>query len=134
MASSGRIEVTDTGSGLYSVHPGFLDACSRVAAAALPANLSADSVYIPAGVRALRVVTATPQAAWSHAVLAAGDSSEIREADVSVYGLDGSLAIEIAVFGCSACAVQRLRRNRCGLSILQAPVDPVSKTASGRRG
>jgi len=126
----GRIEVTDTGSGLYSVHPGFLDACSRVAAAALPANLSADSVYIPAGVRALRVVTATPQAAWSHAVLAAGDSSEIREADVSVYGLDGSLAIEIGGL--------RLQRMRSSAAASQSLPDyqfyrrrwiPVSKTA-----
>ena len=91
----GRIQVTDTGLGPYTVHPGFLDACSRVAAAALPANLVADSVYVPAGVRALRVVTATPQPAWSHAVLGAGDSSEVREGDVSVYGLDGSLLIEI---------------------------------------
>ena len=91
----GKVQVTDAGSEVYAVDPGFLDACSRVAAAALPANLSADSVYIPAGVRTLRVIKATPQPAWSHVVLGAGDSSEVREGDVSVYGMDGSLQIEI---------------------------------------
>jgi aryl carrier-like protein len=126
----GRIQATDAGSGVYTVHPGFLDACSRVAAAALPANLSADSVYIPAGVRELRVETATPQPAWSHAVLSAGGSSEIQEGDVSVYGLDGSLLVEIRGL--------RLQRMRSSTAPLPSEPDhqfyrrawvPMSKTA-----
>ncbi|MGA3026005.1 MAG: type I polyketide synthase [Bryobacteraceae bacterium] len=127
----GRIQATDTGSGVYTVHPGFLDACSRVALAALPANLLEDSIYIPAGVRELRVVTATPQPAWSHAVLGAGGSSEVREGDVSVYGLDGSLLFEIRGL--------RLQRMRSSAAPLQSQRDyqfyrrawiPVSRTAA----
>jgi natural product biosynthesis luciferase-like monooxygenase protein len=126
----GRIHATDAGSGVYTVHPGFLDACSRVAAAALPANLSEDSVYIPAGVRELRVITATPQPAWSHAVLAAGGSSEIQEGDVSVHGLDGSPLFEIRGL--------RLQRMHSSAAPLHAEPDyqlyrrawvPLSKTA-----
>ncbi len=125
----GKIQVTDAGSEDYTVHPGFLDACSRVAAAALPANLSADSIYIPAGVRTLRVVTATPQPAWSHVVLGAGDSSEVREGDVSVYGLDGSLLIEIR-----GLRLQRMRnsaapsQSRPDCQFYRRAWVPVSKT------
>jgi natural product biosynthesis luciferase-like monooxygenase protein len=79
----------------FTVHPAFLDACSRVLAAALPEELQ-DGLYLPAKIRSLRVSGAIPVAGWSHAVVklpANIADQKIFEGDVNIYDFEGRLAV-----------------------------------------
>ncbi|MGH9667197.1 MAG: SDR family NAD(P)-dependent oxidoreductase, partial [Bryobacteraceae bacterium] len=86
----GKVEPpASSASGAYTLDPAFLDACSRVLAAALPSGSpdGARRFYWPAGFSSLQVDSAVTQAAWSHARVSRM-GSEI-EGDISVYGMDG---------------------------------------------
>lgn len=81
----------------YAVHPAFLDACSRVMAAAIDRNsLDGEGLYLPAGVGAVQVHNrpAGPEA-WSHAVLRDSATKGRFEGDVRIYDPAGRLLIEI---------------------------------------
>ncbi|HYY96359.1 MAG TPA: type I polyketide synthase, partial [Pyrinomonadaceae bacterium] len=94
----GRIQLPpdDTKSAsAFTIHPAFLDACSRVLAAALPEELQG-GLYLPAKIRSLRISGAVPLAGWSHAVVklrADGTGQKIFEGDVDIYNFDGRLAV-----------------------------------------
>lgn len=81
----------------FTVRPAFLDACSRVLAAALP-DEAGGGLYLPAKVRSLRFAGAVPVAGWSHAVVSprqAGAAQSTFEGDVDVYDLEGRPAVRI---------------------------------------
>lgn len=94
----GRIQLPpdDTKSAsAFTIHPAFLDACSRVLAAALPEELQG-GLYLPAKIRSLRISGAVPVAGWSHAVVkprADGTGQKIFEGDVDIYNFEGRLAV-----------------------------------------
>ncbi|HEY6922247.1 MAG TPA: type I polyketide synthase, partial [Steroidobacteraceae bacterium] len=82
----------------YQVHPAFLDACSRVLAAAVAGGSVGEvqSDYVPAGAGEIRVRHAPERAeAWSHATLRDSRSSDMLEGDIRVYDVTGHLLIEI---------------------------------------
>ena len=82
----------------YQVHPAFLDACSRVLAAAVAESSIGDvhNDYVPAGAGEIRVRRAPDRAeAWSHATLRESRSSDMLEGDICVYDASGHLLIEI---------------------------------------
>jgi NAD(P)-dependent dehydrogenase (short-subunit alcohol dehydrogenase family)/acyl carrier protein len=81
----------------YEIHPAFLDACSRVLAAAIDWNsANSDGFYLPSGVSALRMHhPAKGQDAWSHAILREPAAPDTLQGDVYVYDADGCLLIEI---------------------------------------
>lgn len=82
----------------YQVHPAFLDACSRVLAAAVAGSSGGDvrNDYVPAGAGEIRVRHAPERTeAWSHATLRESRSSDRLEGDIRVYDLSGRLLIEI---------------------------------------
>ncbi|WP_175732063.1 type I polyketide synthase [Burkholderia ambifaria] len=81
----------------YHVHPAFLDACSRVLAAAIdPAALDAGDLYLPSSIGAVRVhQTPSSTDAWSHATLRKPIGQRALEGDIRVHDLAGRLLIEI---------------------------------------
>src|SRR5262249_53911334 len=59
----------------YEMHPALLDACLQVLWATLPTNTvanSKDSLYMPVGLRSLRVYKRPGSQVWSHALLHLG--------------------------------------------------------------
>ncbi|MET0647636.1 MAG: MupA/Atu3671 family FMN-dependent luciferase-like monooxygenase [Pyrinomonadaceae bacterium] len=83
--------------GDFTIRPAFLDACSRVLAAALPED-SGGGLYLPAKVRSLRIAGAVPVAGWSHAVISPppdGTGQRMLEGDIDIYDLEGRPAIRI---------------------------------------
>ncbi|HEY1404199.1 MAG TPA: SDR family NAD(P)-dependent oxidoreductase, partial [Pyrinomonadaceae bacterium] len=96
----GRIQLPPGGAksaSAFTIHPAFLDACSRVLAAALPEEIR-DGLYLPAKVRSLRISGVVPVAGWSHAVVKLPDDAARQktfEGDVDIYNLDGRLAVRI---------------------------------------
>jgi len=95
----------------YQVHPAFLDACSRVLAAAIDADrLDADGLYLPGSIGAVRVHRQpSSAAAWSHATLRQLTGPRALEGDIRVYDLAGRLLIEI-----DALRLQHVRAARTG--------------------
>ena len=97
----GRIQLPLDGSASardFTIHPAFLDACSRVLAAALPEEIRR-GLYLPASVRSLQILGPVPVAGWSHAVVKlpdAGDHQKTFEGDVDIYNFDGRLMVRIA--------------------------------------
>ncbi|WP_322064569.1 type I polyketide synthase [Burkholderia ubonensis] len=81
----------------YHVHPAFLDACSRVLAAAIDADaLNEGGMYLPSSIGAVRVHQPPSSAdAWSHATLRKPVGQDALEGDIRVYDLAGQLLIEI---------------------------------------
>ncbi|MCX4165233.1 MULTISPECIES: type I polyketide synthase [Paraburkholderia] len=81
----------------YEVHPAFLDACSRVLAAAIDTDaLDANGIYLPSSIGAVRVhhQPSAPDA-WSHATVRQSTAQGTLEGDIRVYDLAGKLLIEI---------------------------------------
>jgi phthiocerol/phenolphthiocerol synthesis type-I polyketide synthase D len=96
----GRIQVPEAASTSgFQIHPAFLDACSRVLAAAMEINAGqTNELYIPGGLGMLRIhadVSSLKQA-WSHAVLR--QAKDGVEGDIRVYDLAGKLIVEIDGF------------------------------------
>ncbi|MDN7666773.1 type I polyketide synthase [Burkholderia vietnamiensis] len=93
----------------YHVHPAFLDACSRVLAAAVdPAALEAGDLYLPSSIGAVRVHQPPSSTdAWSYATLRKADGQRVLEGDIRVHDLAGRLLIEI-----DALRLQQVRSAR----------------------
>lgn len=93
----------------YQVHPAFLDACSRVLAAAIdPDALAAGDLYLPSSIGAVRVHQPPSSAdAWSHATLRKPAGHHALEGDIRVHDLAGRLLIEI-----DALRLQQVRAGR----------------------
>lgn len=96
----GRIQVPEiVSSSGFQIHPAFLDACSRVLAAAMEIDASqTDELYIPGGLELFRVhanVSALKHV-WSHAVLR--PAKNCIEGDIRVYDLASKLILEIDGF------------------------------------
>jgi phthiocerol/phenolphthiocerol synthesis type-I polyketide synthase D len=81
----------------YQVHPAFLDACSRVLAAAVGGHVGdMHNNYLPAGAGEIRIRRPPEQPeAWSHATLRESHSPDTLEGDVRIYDTAGRLLIEI---------------------------------------
>ena len=81
----------------YQVHPAFLDACSRVLAAAIdPDALASGDLYLPSSIGAVRVHQPPSSTdAWSHATLRKPVGQGTLEGDIRVHDLAGRLLIEI---------------------------------------
>lgn len=81
----------------YQLHPAFLDACSRVLAAAVGRRLGeVRHQYLPAGAAEIRIHRPPEQRdAWSHVTLRESHSSQVLEGDVRIYDSAGRLLIEI---------------------------------------
>src|SRR5262249_6857530 len=81
------------------VHPAYLDACLQVMAAALPDEIGEPpgaGVYLPDGVRRLRLRRRPGRSAWSHAVLVHRDPGGGRvEGDVRILDDAGDLLVEV---------------------------------------
>jgi phthiocerol/phenolphthiocerol synthesis type-I polyketide synthase D len=96
----GRIQLPPDGSksaSAFTIHPAFLDACSRVLAAALPEEIRR-GLYLPAKIRSLRISGVIPVAGWSHAVVKLPDEGvrqKIFEGDVDIYNFEGRLMVRI---------------------------------------
>lgn len=96
----GRIQLPQDASNsasVFTVHPAFLDACSRVLVAALPDGVR-DDIYLPVGIRSLQVLGPAPVAGWSHATIKLPDQNvgpQKFEGDVDIYDLAGRLVIRI---------------------------------------
>ncbi|WP_423383202.1 type I polyketide synthase [Burkholderia sp. LMG 32019] len=93
----------------FHVHPAFLDACSRVLAAAIdPDALQAGDLYLPSSIGAVRIHQPPSSAqAWSHATLRKPIGQHALEGDVRVHDLAGRLLIEI-----DALRLQQVRAGR----------------------
>ncbi|MCA3783144.1 MAG: LLM class flavin-dependent oxidoreductase [Burkholderia sp.] len=93
----------------FHVHPAFLDACSRVLAAAIdPDALEAGDLYLPSSIGAVRVHQPPSSAeAWSHATLRKPAGQHALEGDIRVHDLAGRLLIEI-----DALRLQQVRTGR----------------------
>jgi phthiocerol/phenolphthiocerol synthesis type-I polyketide synthase D len=88
----GKVRLPDSAGTTFKIHPAFLDACSRVLAAAV----SHRHLYLPAGVGAIRIEQPCIEPeAWSHATLRASSNETLLEGDVRVYDSSGHLLIEI---------------------------------------
>ncbi|ACO32434.1 type I polyketide synthase [Acidobacterium capsulatum] len=96
----GRILAPETmPSAGFHIHPAFLDACSRVLAAAMETDSSAaNALYLPAGLELFRIHAdiSSLQQVWSHAILRS--AKEGIEGDIRVYDLSGGLVLEIEGF------------------------------------
>jgi len=96
----GRIQVPEiVSSSGFQVHPAFLDACSRVLAAAMEIDISqTNELYIPGGLGLLSVHAdvSSLKHVWSHAVLR--PAMDGVEGDIRVYDLAGRLILEIDGF------------------------------------
>lgn len=96
----GRIQLPQESSSsadVFTIHPAFLDACSRVLVAALPEQVR-DDIYLPVGIRSLQVLGPAPVAGWSHATTklpAQNVGPQKFVGDVDIYDLDGRLVIRI---------------------------------------
>ena len=96
----GRIRLPTDGSATASafiIHPAFLDACSRVLAAALPQDVRR-GLYLPAKIRSLCIMGPVPVAGWSHASVKLsreGDGQQTFEGSVDIYDLEGRLVIQV---------------------------------------
>ena len=77
--------------------PAFLDACSRVLAAAIdPDALASGDLYLPSSIGAVRVHQPPSSTdAWSHATLRKPVGQGTLEGDIRVHDLAGRLLIEI---------------------------------------
>ncbi|WP_175843645.1 type I polyketide synthase [Burkholderia contaminans] len=93
----------------YQVHPAFLDACSRVLAAAIdPDALESGDLYLPSSIGAVRVHQPPSSAeAWSHATLRTPIGQGALEGDIRIHDLAGRLLIEI-----DALRLQQVRAAR----------------------
>lgn len=96
----GRIQVPPDGgvsAGAFTIHPAFLDACSRVLAAALPEDIRV-GLHLPAKIRSLRIVGPVPVAGWSHATVKLSpedNGKQIFEGSVDIYTFEGRLVVRI---------------------------------------
>ena len=95
----GRVRVPpDNGAAsAFTIHPAFLDACSRVLAAALPENIRV-GLHLPAKIRSLRIVGPVPVAGWSHATVklsAEDNGKQTFEGNVDIYNFEGRLVVRI---------------------------------------
>ncbi len=90
-------QIRGAASNEYAVHPAFLDACSRVLAAAIDRKaVDADAFYLPSGLGSFCILNhGTGEDAWSHAVLRPSADANAFEGDVRVYDLAGRILIEI---------------------------------------
>ncbi|BBA44077.1 MULTISPECIES: bifunctional LLM class flavin-dependent oxidoreductase/SDR family oxidoreductase [Burkholderia] len=93
----------------YQVHPAFLDACSRVLAAAIDSDaLESGDLYLPSSIGAVRVHQPPASTeAWSHATLRTPIGQGALEGDIRVHDLAGRLLIEI-----DALRLQQVRAAR----------------------
>jgi phthiocerol/phenolphthiocerol synthesis type-I polyketide synthase D len=119
----------------YHVHPAFLDACSRVLAAAIDAGaLAAGDMYLPSSIGAVRVHRAPSSTdAWSHATLRqpGGGQPGALEGDIRVYDRAGQLLIEIDALRLqSVRAAPAIERQALGALLYQRVWRPASGDAT----
>lgn len=96
-----QLDNGDESSHHFRVHPGLLDACNQVLAAALPeeaVSRDGETLYLPVGLATLRLHAALGEQAWSHATLRPQVDAGGRsfEGDVRILDATGRLQAEIA--------------------------------------
>lgn len=81
----------------YHIHPALLDAGFHLLLAAMPkAPVTEESIYLPVGIRRLRVHQRPGEQVWSHAVVKEAESnSNTVEADVVLFDEDGRVVLEV---------------------------------------
>lgn len=83
----------------YTLHPAFFDACLQVFIAALPPTMLSEhgSLYLPVGLRSLRVDGRLDREVWSHAVIEqTSDRAEAMfEGCVRVFDAAGKLVVAV---------------------------------------
>jgi myxalamid-type polyketide synthase MxaE and MxaD len=80
------------------IHPTLLDGCFQTVAAAAPdegGTLYGTGVYLPRGVRRLRLAGRAPSAVWCDVTLVGEPGGARLEADLVLYGGDGNVVAEI---------------------------------------
>lgn len=112
---------TEAESHLYQFHPGFLDACFQVLMATLPSEIlskTKKSLYLPVGLRSVRIHRRPGTRVWSHARLRADarGSEDEFEGDVRLLDEEGTALFE--AFG------MRLQRAEAGASMREGRSDP----------
>lgn len=95
----GEVELADTlaaGASAYTIHPAFLDACLQILIAALPAPASSKSatMYLPVGLRHLRVHRQPGARVLSHAVVDPHGDPDGAVGDVTLLDPDGTVLVE----------------------------------------
>jgi len=90
-------QIDGASSGEFAVHPAFLDACSRLLAAAIDRNtIDSGAFYLPSGLGSFCILHPPETGdAWSHAILRPSADGSSFEGDVRVYDLAGRILIEI---------------------------------------
>jgi natural product biosynthesis luciferase-like monooxygenase protein len=142
----GRIQVPPDGcvsASAFTIHPAFLDACSRVLAAALPEDIRG-GLHLPAKIRSLRIMGPVPVAGWSHATVKlspAGNGQQTFEGSVDIYTFEGRLVVRIQGlrleqprFGNEAVEVSDSRSNSLAYKrswVARSPDDP-KETLDGK--
>ncbi|GAB6041225.1 hypothetical protein JCM17961_18990 [Endothiovibrio diazotrophicus] len=82
----------------YGVHPAFLDACIQVVTATLPREGPLDgAIYLPTGLRRMRMHRPLDARIWSHVRLHDSDGERV-EGDIALYDDDGELVAQLSGF------------------------------------
>jgi len=94
----GRMRLPRDGEGAEScqVHPGLMDSCFQLIAAALPAE-ALDTVYAPIGLKSLRLLGRPHGRVWGHAVISSshGHSKDTVLSDLCLFDESGKLLMEV---------------------------------------
>jgi acyl transferase domain-containing protein len=94
-----RVELAaDTFSDAYCIHPALLDGCFQAVAAAAPddgGTLYGTGVYLPSGVRHLRLTRHAPASVWCAVQMSGPTGGPRLEADLALFADDGALVADI---------------------------------------
>ncbi len=81
----------------YQLHPAILDACFQV----LIGTVSGQQIYLPVGIKRLRVYGRPQGLLWSHARLVEQNSNQIK-GDIQLLDESGNVLVEIQGFCCQS--------------------------------
>ncbi|MGB6831535.1 MAG: SDR family NAD(P)-dependent oxidoreductase [Terracidiphilus sp.] len=94
----GLLSAPESEAGLYALHPGLIDSCFQMIAAAYrnyPHNEAEPQIYVPVSVKHLAYLTAPRGSLWCHAWTVGTESLDkgVIEGGFSLFNADGVLAV-----------------------------------------